>query len=239
MLGCDRVMKNYTLCSCLTETTLKNCLDIIKKIDTELIEHRIDYLEDKNINYTNLKELYSLAHKNNQKVIATCRNKNCKGGFGGSEEERISVLIDAIKNGADFVDIEVETQEKLKRKVVDFAKKNNCKVIVSMHDFVSTPNNSVLLKVVEQEINDGADIGKIVTFANNKTSCIRVLDLILKASEKKFPLVAFCMGEKGKSSRLTCLALGSPFTFVSFNTASAPGQFTKEEVEKLLKIKTI
>ncbi len=239
MLGCAMVMEKYTLCSCLTETTLKNCLDIIKKIETDLIEHRIDYLENKNIDYTNLKELYSLAHKKNQKIIATCRNESCKGGFSGSEAERISVLINAIKNGADFVDIEVETEEELKRKVIDFAKQNNCKVIVSMHDFVSTPNNSILQKTLEQEITDGADIGKIVTFANNKTSCTRVLDLIMKASEKEFPLVAFCMGEKGKSSRLTCLALGSPFTFVSFNNASAPGQFTKEEVEELLKEKPI
>ncbi|MFA5763619.1 MAG: type I 3-dehydroquinate dehydratase [archaeon] len=217
---------DYNLCTCLTEKTIDACLDVIKKIDTELIEHRIDFLE----NIVDLDKIYS----SKKEIIATCRNKNCGGFFDGSEEERIKILIWAIEAGAKYVDIEVETQIELKRKVIDFAKENNCKVIVSMHNFKETPNDSVLQKALAQEIEDGADIGKIVTFANEKISYLRVLDLILQAKEADFPLIAFCMGEKGKSSRLTCLALGSPFTFVAYNTASAPGQFTAKEAREIL-----
>jgi 3-dehydroquinate dehydratase I len=217
---------DYKLCTCLTETTVNSCLKEINNIDTELIEHRIDFLKE----IKDLNKIYS----NDFEFIATCRSKSCGGHFEGSETTRIDILINAINAGANYVDIEVETDSKLKQKLINFAKEKKCKVIVSMHDFKQTPNNSDLQKALFQEIKDGADIGKIVTFANDKMSCTRVLDLILQAKELDFKLVAFCMGEVGKSTRLTCLALGSPFTFVAHNTASAPGQFTASEVRKIL-----
>ena len=41
-------------------------------------------------------------------------------------------------------------------------------------------------------------------------------------------LVAFCMGEAGRESRLDCLRKGSPFTYAALDEAeaTAPGQWT-------------
>ena len=41
------------------------------------------------------------------------------------------------------------------------------------------------------------------------------------------------MGEIGKHSRILCLYLGSPFTYVSFGKPIAPGQFSLDEVKSI------
>lgn len=44
------------------------------------------------------------------------------------------------------------------------------------------------------------------------------------------------MGEAGKFTRLLCLKLGAPYTYVSAgaSNATASGQYTREEMERLL-----
>jgi cytidylate kinase len=47
-------------------------------------------------------------------------------------------------------------------------------------------------------------------------------------------LIAFCMGEAGKNSRLECLKAGSPYTYAALSEeeAAAPGQWPVEEMKK-------
>jgi 3-dehydroquinate dehydratase I len=214
------------LCVCLTEKTFDSCIVAVEKINCEMIEHRIDYMDK----IEGLEKIYSY----DKEFIATCRNKNCGGKFEGSEEERITVLLDAIDAGAKIVDIEVETSEELIEKVKKRAKENNVKVIISMHDFEKTPSKEELFRVLEKEISLGADIGKIVTMSESVEEINNLMSLILSAKEKKLPLISFSMGEKGKFSRIMSLFYGSPFTFVSYNEASAPGQLSLEKAKKIL-----
>ena len=50
--------------------------------------------------------------------------------------------------------------------------------------------------------------------------------------QRPFELIAFSMGEMGKTSRLECLKLGSPFTYAALNEneAAAPGQRSYSEM---------
>ena len=45
------------------------------------------------------------------------------------------------------------------------------------------------------------------------------------------------MGEEGRISRILCLHLGSPYTYVSLGKAVAPGQFSVDEIKKIAKLK--
>ena len=72
---------------------------------------------------------------------------------------------------------------------------------------------------------------KIVTVAKNVSDASRLLSLYSIKSKNK--TVAFCMGEQGKFSRILCLHLGSPFTYVSLGKAIAPGQFSVDEIKSL------
>jgi 3-dehydroquinate dehydratase I len=216
------------LCVCLTEKNLDACLEVIKQIDSNLIEHRIDYMEK----IEGLEKIYS----DDKKFIATCRNKSCGGKFKGKEEERIDILLNAIDCGVKIVDIEVETNKELIEKVKNKAKEKNVKVIISMHDFEKTPSSHELKKILKKEKELGADIGKIVSKANSLEDSHNLLSLILEAKKLNFPLISFGMGEKAKFSRIMSLFYGAPFTFVSYNEASAPGQLSLKEAKKLIEV---
>jgi len=76
-----------------------------------------------------------------------------------------------------------------------------------------------------------SNVVKIVTVAKNVSDASRLLSLYSVKSKNK--MVAFCMGDQGKFSRILCLHLGSPFTYVSLGKAIAPGQFSVDEIKSL------
>jgi 3-dehydroquinate dehydratase-1 len=45
------------------------------------------------------------------------------------------------------------------------------------------------------------------------------------------------MGDNGRLSRILCLYLGSPYTYVSLGKPIAPGQFSVDEVKKIIRLK--
>ncbi|MDX1596241.1 MAG: type I 3-dehydroquinate dehydratase, partial [Nitrosopumilaceae archaeon] len=61
--------------------------------------------------------------------------------------------------------------------------------------------------------------------------------LQLYRKKGKTNLIAFAMGEEGRISRILCLHLGSPYTYVSLGKAVAPGQFSVDEIKKIAKLK--
>jgi len=75
---------------------------------------------------------------------------------------------------------------------------------------------------------------KIVTTANSIKDTVSVLSLYKK---QKSGLIAFAMGDYGRVSRILCLHLGSPFTYVSLGKPVAPGQFSLDEIKSLQNLK--
>jgi 3-dehydroquinate dehydratase type I len=84
----------------------------------------------------------------------------------------------------------------------------------------------------------GADIVKIVTLAETAEDNLRVLDLIPQALGMGQDIIAFCMGGKGRLSRVAAPLLGSCMSYASLEEGaeSAPGQLTAGEMKKLLGI---
>ncbi|MCK5552587.1 MAG: type I 3-dehydroquinate dehydratase, partial [Deltaproteobacteria bacterium] len=84
----------------------------------------------------------------------------------------------------------------------------------------------------------GADIVKIVTYANTMEDNLRVLGLIPHTRRTGGEIIAFCMGELGRISRIMAPLLGSYFSYASLERGaeSAPGQLTIEEIKGVFKI---
>ncbi len=76
---------------------------------------------------------------------------------------------------------------------------------------------------------------KIVTSAKTTDDSTRVLQLYGKKG--KINLIAFAMGDAGRISRILSLYLGSPYTYVSLGKPVAPGQFSVDEVKKIINLK--
>ena len=77
---------------------------------------------------------------------------------------------------------------------------------------------------------------KIVSTAKSVDDATRMLELYNKKGKNN--LIAFAMGDEGKISRILCLYLGSPYTYVSLGKAVAPGQFSVDEVNKIINLKS-
>jgi len=79
------------------------------------------------------------------------------------------------------------------------AKNSGKTVIISTHDFQSTPGNEVMEGVIRASLDAGADIAKLAVMPNSLQDVLRLLDVTLKANG---PVCTIAMGEKGKHSRV-------------------------------------
>jgi 3-dehydroquinate dehydratase/shikimate dehydrogenase len=100
--------------------------------------------------------------------IATLRRHTDGGRWKGTEEERMMVLRQAIVSGFDWVDLETDLADEIKRF-------RDVKRIVSYHNFVETPDE--LEGIYERMTQQDADVLKIVTMAQHPKDCLRVLNL--------------------------------------------------------------
>ena len=161
--------------------------------------------------------------------IATCRpDENL------TERERTVLLSAAIRAGATYVDIEYDAGPDYRQTLVDLAKEHQCKVIISYHNFESTPDTDTLERIIRHSVVMGADCVKIAVTATSPTDCSRVMSLYSQHDN----LVAFAMGDAGKITRIAAPFLGAGFTYVSASEAhlTAPGQLTASQMEVIFRI---
>lgn len=191
----------------------------------DLIELRLDYLSR-----PNLEELWPKVKK---PLIVTNRRRQEGGQFKGREEERIGFLKKAMDLGASFIDVELVSARDHIYELLHHRKKT--RIILSFHNLARTNSFSELQLLLKQMMALGAEVSKIVTFAQSWVDNLQVLNLIPYARHRKHKIVTFCMGEKGKISRLLSPLLGGEWTYVALatNKKSAPGQLTIKELEEI------
>lgn len=141
-------------------------------------------------------------------------------------------LTKAVEAGAAYIDLEMEAPAPMSKRLRKAAQENGAIVIRSYHDFTGTPSREKLAETVSQCREFGAEVVKIVTTAQ----CEADVQTVLSLYEDFDRLIAFCMGEAGRQSRLDCLAKGAPYTYAAFteDEATAPGQWTTASMEKAL-----
>jgi 3-dehydroquinate dehydratase type I len=191
----------------------------------DLIELRADYLKRV--------KLAPLLENRRKPFIVTHRRKEEGGKYKGEERKRLSVLQEAIDLSADYIDVELATERSSLQDLI--RSKKGTQVILSSHDFRGTPCQKELQRLFDQMVRLGADVIKIVSFAQSCEDNLTILSLIPFAKARKQEIVAFCMGEKGKVSRLLSPFLGAAWTYASLNKgkASAPGQLTIREMKNI------
>lgn len=207
------------ICTSFGSLSLGMLLTELEQVD--MGEIRIDLLE---LNEDQVREVF----KKHPNLIATCRPD-----FVGLEKQAL-LLGAAIESGAAYVDIEVELPNEQKQLLASKAKAAGCKVIVSYHNYSSTPNLQSLQEIMELMVSDGADILKVATMATSIADSARILSLYEKTPK---PLVAIAMGEKGRITRVANLFLGAPFSLASqSNAPTAAGQLSAPEMQLMLNI---
>ena len=156
-------------------------------------------------------------------MVATVRRPDDGGRWSGSEEERHMLLRQAIVGGFDWVDLETDVADEIRRY-------KDVKRIISYHNFREVPEDleDIHARMCEQD----ADVVKVAVTAHHPSDNLRVLKLLKKA---KRPTVAFCMGDLGIPSRILGARFGAPFTYAAFNKERgiAPGILGYEDLKKI------
>ena len=186
-------------------------------------------------------------------LVATCRIADVMSAEPSLQDESMTAqsrevkamqiaerrLVRAIEAGARYVDVELEAPKQMSKRVRNAAHENGTIFIRSYHDFEGTDSLEALKAIVEKCIYHGADMVKIVTTARSQEDVQRVMSLYewFRSEVKDLPegsLIAFCMGEEGRQSRLDCLKYGAPYTYAALSAeeSAAPGQWPAAELRK-------
>jgi 3-dehydroquinate dehydratase type I len=213
------------ICVAVPPKTVDEAFELIQKTEAEhadLIEVRLDSLN-------NHDHIATIPSCSKTPLIATNKSTKQHGNFSGNETERQNILVDAARNGFEYVDVDLGTPNQTE--LIRNLHEAGAKVIVSFHDFEQTPPMSKLGKVLDEELALGADVCKIITTARSVEDNRITLDFVSEAS-KKAKIVCFAMGELGKHSRLVSPVFGAFITFASLDEKrkTAKGQLTIQEM---------
>lgn len=212
------------ICTSLQNKALAELLQILDSGVVEMAEIRLDLCPQ--LSDADIKDLFS---KSPVTLLATCRISD---KLNADEAERKLTL--AIKAGATFVDVEIEAPADMASRVRKVAKENACRYIRSVHFFDGTPTTERLRQVTADCYESGAEIAKIVTTAHTADDVEKTISLYNTYSDGL--LIAFCMGEAGRVSRMDALRKGAPFTYAALNAdeATAAGQWSVADMSKAL-----
>ena len=219
------------ICTSIQNRTLDEIFAILESGEVEMAEIRLDRC---NLAQDEVEELFS---SSDVPLIATCRVSEIRASLddGNTDDRKLdsrasqkaeSLLITAIHAGAAYTDLEIEAPAMMSKRIRRETRECGTVLIRSYHDFSGTDSLEALKALTEKCFALGADIAKIVVTANDDDDTARVLKLYESFDPGR--LVAFAMGEKGRSSRIDCLAKGAPHTYAALNEeeAAAPGQMS-------------
>lgn len=211
------------ICTCIQNKNLDEIYALLEAGNIEMAEIRLDLCPE-----LDEEDIESLFSGTDIPLVATCRIAGC-----ASMQEAERRLKTAIQAGAKYVDLELEAPAPMGKRIRRAARECGTTLIRSYHNFDCTPDADTLEEMVTKCRIFGSDVIKVATMAHCPEDVARVMDLYGMTypdgrQQEEGTLVAFCMGEAGKESRLECLRRGAPFTYVSLGEGdgTAPGQWT-------------
>lgn len=209
-----------------TASQLSRAADLEYKDGNTFLEFRLDYLSDASAGIDLIGEFRK--NRPDVHIIATCRHKQNNGRFAGSIEKQCAILDAAGKVGAVALDLEVESAERAKAAVPGL--RLSAPLIVSYHNFQSTPSLVPVLRRLERV--SGAAY-KIATTARKPDDNQRIFEFARR--HRGAPLIAFAMGETGVPTRILTPGLGCAFTYAAplQDEGTAPGQISAKLMRSL------
>lgn len=183
----------------------------------DLVELRLDGVVDLDV-------AGALADRR-QPVIVTCRPTWEGGRFDGAEETRRRILADALRGGADYVDLEWRGGfEPLIREA------DGRRIVVSAHDFEGIPSD--LAERARAMRGTGAEVVKVAIPAARLSDALPLRELT-----RDGPTVAIAMGPSGIPSRVLAAQFGSRWTYAGDGVA--PGQIPVSRMVEELRFRHV
>ena len=167
-------------------------------------------------------DLLTILRARTRPIVLTCRPVSQGGSWDDEDPRRRLTLLEAVKRGFDYVDVELRSG------------------FLSHHDVQGMPDD--LDALYRQMTEVGADIAKIVVRPRSIADVGRLLAFAARVrDEGGTPLIALALGPLGTLTRILAGRYGGPFTYASAlrGHESAPGQLTAATMADLYRVRNV
>src|SRR6188508_1725972 len=204
-----------TVVEVVTGTSMAEIRAGLDRATASLVELRLDGVRDLDV--------AGVLKDRRTPIIATIRAAWEGGHFEGSEEERLALVGQAIKLGAEYVDVEWKADRR------GLPSNERTQIVLSHHDFDAFPADAG--DRVRAMLAERPHVVKLAVHASTLRDCVRLRDLM----DLDHPRVAIAMGAYGHLTRVCPWLFGSCWTFGGTN---APGQSTVGEMRDLYRVES-
>ncbi len=190
-------------------------------VDADLHEIRFDLLDDPRTPIDAISEVEP------SRLLVTCRPERQGGRFDGDERTRLRLLIDAVRAGVGFVDLEADVDDVAATEVLQEASKGLTRVIRSQHIFeIGADARSEMERLRSLR-------GHVLKLAVGVDDAADLAPLHHLGRERDRPVVLIGMGPAGVLARACYRRFGSAWTYVASNDSSetAAGQLDWKQAQ--------
>ncbi len=191
---------------------LRRARDTVRHAD--IVELRLDGVTDVDV-------AGALAGRT-RPVVVTCRPRWEGGRFDGDEGTRLRLLAEAIRLGAEYVDVEWMADWR------SLPRGDRTALVLSTHDFERVPPD--LAGRVRSIRAAGARHLKVAVTATRLSDCLVLRDAVQGGD----PVIAIAMGSAGQVTRLCPWLTGTPWTYAG---SAAPGQVSARELADVYRVR--
>ncbi|MFN0118548.1 MAG: type I 3-dehydroquinate dehydratase [Elusimicrobiota bacterium] len=141
--------------------------------------------------------------------------------------EKREIFLTALLSRVDLVDLEIR-ETSFSQAMTQLAKKKGVAVIHSAHNFKNVGSLKDINSLVKKSLQFNGDIFKVAVTPKNQTE---LFNFLTWGKQLVHPHPVFiAMGKEGAPSRSIGYSFGSIFTYGHLGKASAPGQFSSENL---------
>ena len=207
--------------------------------DFDIVEIRGDVFDalNREDHAKNVRYIIGEFKPHNKEIIYTYRTAR-EGGSGSKTTVEYEALLKAVCEvmDIDYIDIEVDSGDKIIASVCETARANNVACLMSHHDFKETPDTEGILSVFNKMDTLGGDLYKVAYFPQSEDDVNSVTEAV-KIAKKQYgnKVIGISMGELGKRTRTAQGKAASVFTYGFIARDAAPGQIHVTELRKTFK----
>ncbi|MTB65197.1 type I 3-dehydroquinate dehydratase [Streptococcus sp. zg-86] len=204
-------------------------IDVNRLEAADLIEWRADYLPKEEI----LRVAPAVFEKFvGREVIFTLRTSREGGHIELSDAEYIQLLKEiASLYQPEYIDFEYYSHKEVFEEMLAFPN-----LVLSYHNFVETPEN--YMEIMSELTSLSPAVVKMAVMAHTEQDVLDVMNYTrgFKTLNAEQAYATMSMGKLGMLSRIAGSITGSCWTFASLEEASAPGQISLSNLQKILTV---
>jgi 3-dehydroquinate dehydratase-1 len=214
---------------CIVAAGGQNEIEALAAADgADVVELRADLFDDPSV--ARIVAALERVRTGGRPIVLTVRAE--REGGRPMPEERRRAIYEAGLALVDAVDVEIASTA-LVATVVPAARRAGRTIVLSTHDFETTPARTELLARVARAFDAGADVAKIATQATTLAALQVLIDVTRGTAP--LPVATLAMGPMGPLSRFVLAAAGSLLTYAAVGAPTAPGQMPLAELAALVR----